>query len=135
MKDFKPKSIAFILRAFICYIFSLFNCHCICHLNMKLLLSHILPFHKDNLKTNKISIHITADRDFKELPVDLEWILYSLHLVAAKGWQHQKTKYRIPVQWKHLSCKWSLRIYLYDLLHFSCFAGFCPWLFMSFFDF
>ena len=72
MKDIKRESVAFTLSAFIFYLFKLLNCNCIYHLNMKLLPRHILPFHKDNLKMNKQGIHVTADREPKELSVDLE---------------------------------------------------------------
>ena len=45
--------------------------------------------HKDNLKINKNSIYTTADRQSKELPFDLEWILYS------KSWSKYRLKYNI----------------------------------------
>ena len=102
-----------------CYLFILFN-------------YYYIPFHKDSSKINKNSVHITADRESKELSVDLEWILYS------KRWSKlrrkddllliktaSKTKYRISAQRKYfLRCKWSLQIYLYHLWHLSCVAKF-----------
>ena len=39
-------------------------------------------------------MHKTANRECKELSVNLEWILYFKILVVAKGWEHQRTRYR-----------------------------------------
>ena len=62
MKDFNL-NIAFTLGTFSCYFFILFN-------------YYYISFHRDNSKLNKNGIHVAANREFKELSVDLEWIAY-----------------------------------------------------------
>ena len=63
LKSLILERIAFTLSTFVYYLF--------------MLLSY-LTFYKYNLKLNKNDIHITADRESKELSVDLEWILCSI---------------------------------------------------------
>ena len=80
---------------------------------------------------NKNSLHKTADKESKELSVDLEWMLYTKNcskyrrkgeLLLIKT--ASKTKYRISPKMKHFFLyEWSLYIYLYHLWHLRCLAG------------
>ena len=69
-------------------------------------------------------MHKTANRECKELSVNLEWILYFKILVVAKGWEHQRTRYRKAHKKHLLPWKWSLQIFLYHLWHLRCFTAF-----------
>ena len=63
---------------------------------------HLYAISSHRWTTITYHLHITADREFKELSVDLEWILYSKELkddlLLINTASKKKTKYRISVQ-------------------------------------